>query len=78
MRDYEIELDADAVINCFIIADTRTGEHDALGLALLQHQHAGILPSSLEALADSNAASLSSSLPTTTSNTAGLAWNLIL
>ncbi|EJD08070.1 phenylalanine ammonia-lyase [Fomitiporia mediterranea MF3/22] len=45
-------------------ADTRTAEHDSLGLALLQHQHAGVLPTALESLADSNsnASSTKSSL----------------
>ena len=41
-------------------ADTRTAEHDHLGSALLQHQHAGILPSSLEARADANARAFAS------------------
>nr|AJD20419.1 phenylalanine ammonium lyase PALb [Inonotus obliquus] len=36
-------------------ADTRTAEHDLLGLALLQHQHAGVLPTALAAVADANA-----------------------
>ncbi|KAI5121453.1 hypothetical protein M0805_009561 [Coniferiporia weirii] len=40
-------------------ADTRTPEFDALGLALLQHQHSGVLPSSLATTADANAASSS-------------------
>ncbi|GJJ08484.1 hypothetical protein Clacol_002702 [Clathrus columnatus] len=33
-------------------ADTRSDKHDTLGLALLQHQHIGILPSNLENLTE--------------------------
>jgi phenylalanine ammonia-lyase len=43
-------------------ADTRTADHDSLGLALLQHQHAGVLPSALADIADSNAATGSSNV----------------
>ncbi|THH08002.1 hypothetical protein EW145_g3006, partial [Phellinidium pouzarii] len=51
-------------------ADTRTPEHGALGLALLQHQHSGVLPASLAATADANAAD--SKYSTSKSSTAAL------
>ena len=37
-------------LKLFLIADTRTGHELALGNALLQHQHTGVLPSSAKAL----------------------------
>jgi Aromatic amino acid lyase len=37
-------------INYYLLADTRTDNHLALGNALLQHQHSGILPTSTSIL----------------------------